>query len=96
MVDPSENWKQWGGGGTCIGKGEDLVRKRLYQKLYDKNDTKILRDDDKSPMQKQCLYPSIWVRALDVSMEATFKAMDPDEYACDDEMIMNKNTDSRL
>ena len=56
MLDPSENWKQSSGGGTCIGRGEDLVR----------------------------------------SMEANFKAMDPDECACDDEILMNKNTDSRL
>ena len=51
-VHPSGNWKQWGGGGTCIGKGGDLVRKRLYQILYDKHDTEIFGDDDKLSIQK--------------------------------------------
>jgi len=90
-LDPSGNWKHWGGGATCIGKGAELVRKQLYQTLYCKDDDDE-DNDEKLSIRRKHHYPKTWAQALEIAMEATFKVMDLDELADDKQDSSNETT----
>ena len=75
-IDPTGNWKHWGGGGTCIGKGSHLVRKHLHQLLYEYHQDAMTEGVGSNEGKKH--HPENWRQALDVAMRATFLAIEND------------------
>jgi len=71
-IDPSGNWKHWGGGGTCIGKSAVIVRKHLHQILYPMSEGIVSNE-------KQNCYPKNWTQALDIAMQACYDGIEKSE-----------------